>query len=98
MKAKFDEQLQALREAIQQLNEEQNSLAEGIGSENPYLQTFLKYGVMEELDRSAVVDLVDTIYVHEGGEVDIIFKFRDQHKLIMEFIEINNQKAKIRGA
>jgi DNA invertase Pin-like site-specific DNA recombinase len=85
LKAKYDEQVEALEKTVETLKKEQQILSGGIRSENPYLQTFLRYGAMEELDRSAVVDLVDTVYVHEGGEVEIKFHFRDPHKRILDF-------------
>ena len=94
MKSKYDEQVAALEKTIETLKKEQQMMSEGISSENPYLQTFLSYGAMKELDRSAVVDLVDTVFVHEGGEVEIKFNFRDQHKLIMDFIESNTAEEK----
>ncbi len=94
LKAKYDEQVAALEKTIETLKKEQQMMSEGISSENPYLQTFLSYGAMKELDRSAVVDLVDTVFVHEGGEVEIKFNFRDQHKLIMDFIESNTAEER----
>jgi DNA invertase Pin-like site-specific DNA recombinase len=98
LKAKYDEQAEALEKTIEILKKEQQILSEGIRSENSYLQTFLRYGAMKELDRSAVVDLVDTVYVHEGGEVEIKFNFQDQHKRIMEFIESNSTEERQRWA
>ena len=92
LKAKYEEQAEVLEKAIAALREEQRVIAEGIRADNPYLQTFLKHQDVKELDRSIVVDLVDTIYVYEGGEVEIAFNFRDQHKLIMDFIESNQQQ------
>ena len=92
LKAKYEEQAEALENAIAALREEQRVIAEGIRTDNPYLQTFLKHQNVKELDRSIVVDLVDTVYVHEGCEVEIAFNFRDQHKLIMDFIESNQQQ------
>jgi len=95
LKAKYEEQVEALENAIAALREEQRVIAEGIRADNPYLKTFLKHQDVKELDRSIVVDLVDTIYVHEGGEVEIAFNFRDQHKLIMDFIESNQQELRL---
>ena len=95
LKAKYDEQVENLKKTIQALIKEQQLIADGVNGENPYLQTFVKYQSMKSLDRSAVVDLVDTIYVHEGGEVEIVFNFRDQHKLILEFIENNTSELRL---
>jgi len=33
--------------------------------------------------------LVDTIYIHEGNEITIKFKFADQYQRIVDFIEDN---------
>jgi len=33
---------------------------------------------------------VNTIYVHEGGELTIEFNFADQHRHVMEYIENNH--------
>ncbi len=89
LKSKYDEQVKSLKSTITSLKEEQKTMAEGISCDNPYLQTFLKYQCIKELNRSAVVDLVDVIYVHQGGQIDILFNFQDQHKLIMSFMENN---------
>lgn len=95
LKARYDEQMSTLENTIEALRKERQVMSEGISGENPYLQTFLKHQDMRKLDRSAVVDLVDTVYVHEGGEVEIVFNFRDQHKLIMDFIESNTHELRL---
>ena len=36
-----------------------------------------------------MVDLIDVIYIHADKGVEIHFKFQDQHKRLMEFIDNN---------
>lgn len=95
LKTKYEEQAKSLKNTIACLKEEQRVISEGISAENPYLQSFLKRQSVTTLDRSAVVDLIDTIYVHEGGEVEIVFNFQDQHRLILDFIESNTQELQL---
>ena len=56
--------------------------------------------MIKELDRNIVVDLIDAIYIHADKGVEIHFKFQDQHKRLMEFIDNNlaaTRRAKIKA-
>ena len=33
--------------------------------------------------------LVEEIFVHEGGDVEIVFKFKDAYQQALEYIELN---------
>jgi hypothetical protein len=91
MKVKFEEQAQQLQETIAHIRNECDTIAQGITTEDPYLTAFLKYRNIQSLSRGLLVELVNVIYVHENGELDIEFNFADQHRRIVEFIE-DNQK------
>jgi len=49
-----------------------------------------KFRNITTLERGILVELVNTIYVHEGGELTIEFNFADQHRRVMEYIENNH--------
>lgn len=66
-----------------------------VGSDNPYLTTFLKHENVKSLDRGLLVELIDTIYVHDNNEITIQFNFADQHKRIVEFIENNEHNLEL---
>lgn len=100
MKGKFEEQAEHLREVIDNLKKERKDYSKGVTADDPYLTTFLKYRNIQKLERSILVDLVEMIYVHADKGIDIQFKFADQHKRIMEYIESNLaeiNRAKIRA-
>lgn len=67
----------------------------GVDTDDPYLTTFLKHKNISHLERGILVELVDTIYVHEGGELTIQFNFADQHRRILEYIESNRRELKV---
>jgi hypothetical protein len=90
MKTSFDEKADALRAAVENIKDEINTLAKGVNADTPYLTTFLKYKNITELNRGIVVELIDTLYVHEDGQITIEFLFDDELKRVLDFIE-NNQ-------
>lgn len=90
MKQDFEEKSLHLKQVIANLQEESQIMANGVSSEDPYLTSFLKYRNIENLERGIVVELVKQILVHEDGSITIDFKFADQHRRIVEFIENNS--------
>ena len=97
MKVNFEEQAEQLKGTIEHIKGECDTIAQGITAEDPYLTAFLKYGNIQTLSRGLLVDLVNVIYVHEGGEIEIEFKFEDQYRRIVEFIENNQNEIYIIG-
>lgn len=92
MKSKYELQADQFRQVIQNITEECNVMAQGITTDDPYLMTFLKYRNITSLERSILVDLVNNIYVYEGGAIGIEFSFSDQHQRILEYIENNRSE------
>ena len=48
---------------------------------------------MDALERELVIELIDRITVHEGGEIDICFKFPDELRRAREFMAENKQRT-----
>ena len=78
MKAKYDEQARQIAEVIDNLENELHQSAKSVDSENNALALFLKYKNIQQLDRALLVELVDTIYVHENKEVSLVFRFESE--------------------
>ena len=95
MKEKFEVQIEQLQEVIANLKAEKEALAMGVNTDEPYLTTFLKHKNISHLERGILVELVNTIYVHEGGELTIEFNFADQHRRILEYIESNRRELEL---
>ena len=89
MKEKFETQAEQLKVTIEHIKEEIEVMGEGITSDNPYLTTFLKHKNIQTLTQGILSELVKDIFVHEGGEITIVFKFEDQFRRIVDFIENN---------
>ena len=97
LKAQTEEQIDRLQETIAKLEDERKTMALGVSKEDPYLTTFLKYRNIQSLSRGLLVDLVNVIYVHEDGSIDIEFNFADQYRRIIEFIENNKNGLYVTG-
>lgn len=97
MKVKLEEQVSLLRETVSHIESECSVMEKGIGNEDPYLTTFLKYRNIQSLSRSLLVELVNVVYVHDDGSVEIQFNFADQYRRIVEFIENNRNDLYVIG-
>jgi DNA invertase Pin-like site-specific DNA recombinase len=95
MKASFDEKAAALRAAVDNIKDEINTLARGVNADDPYLTTFLKHRNITGLNRGIVVELINTVYVHEDGQITIEFAFDDELKRVLDFIENNKNDLEV---
>jgi len=95
MKVSFDEKADALRTAVENIKDEINTLAKGVNADDPFLTAFLKYKNITELNRGIVVELINTVYVHEDGQITIEFAFDDELKRVLDFIENNKNDLTI---
>lgn len=93
MKAKFEAQIELATCAIINLAEEQRRMNTGANAENALFAQFRKLRNVQQLDRGILVELVDTIYVHENKEVTIQFRFADELERILTFAEQNRPEA-----
>ncbi len=91
MRASFDEKADRLRETIRSIKDEIATMEKGVSSDDACLIAFKQHQNIEKLDRAIVVELIDAIYVHEGGQITIDFAFADEFKRVADFIE-NNQR------
>ncbi len=87
MKKSFDEKERKLKQDIISLQEENQKAAAQVTPQNPYFDAFRKYGNITVIDRGIVTELINTIHIHEGGDITIDWNFADQHKRILEQLE-----------
>lgn len=90
MKSRFEIKAEEIRRIISNIETEIQSSSKGVGDNDPYLKTFLKYKNIKELNRGILIELIDAIYIHENNEITIQFKFADQYKRLKEFIKDNH--------
>ena len=93
MGADYEQQIETAMAVIDSLKAERDKLENGIDEENPFLTAFKKYENIDKLTREILIELVDYIKVYEGGDISIKFKFADELRRIMEYVEINRDSC-----
>lgn len=87
-----EEKLESIRNTLQKIYAEQQQLDNGIRATDNYFKHFLKYKNIEELNKLLLVELIDKIYINVDKTVHIDFKYNDQYKLIIDYINENHDE------
>lgn len=91
-KQKYENDIERLKQNIERLeNERQKNENQSINS-NEWIEKFKKQKGITKLSRDIMMELIDCIYVKENGDITIKFKFEDEFKRCLEYIE-NNRKV-----
>lgn len=87
LKAKIGEQLEQIEIAIANIKEEISKYQSAPVSENKFISSFLRYRNIQVLTREVIVELIEMIYVHEGGTITIQFKYQDEYRRLLDLID-----------
>ena len=93
LKAQFEQQQAKLDTHLAALQTRINEVQNGVDETNSFLSQFVKYRSLQALTREAVVELIDMIYVHEGGRITIKFKFSDAYAAAKDYIGKHGKTA-----
>ena len=96
LKERLNEKLALLDEKIAALNKSAEQFQSGITDENDFVSHFKKYGNIECLTRPLLTELVQEILVHEGGDIEVVFKFKDAYLQAVEYIELNKHLIELK--
>lgn len=92
LKEGIGERIKTLDDKIAELQNSLENYANGVSRENDFIYHFKQYGRIEKLTRPILTELVDTILVHENGNITINFKFKDAYEQLVEYIDETKQK------
>jgi hypothetical protein len=91
LKMRYEEKEEILNSAIESLKEEQQRIGQGFDGNSELFTEFFKHRNIQKLERNVLVELVDTIYVHQDKEITIDFRFADELERILKFVETSEQ-------
>lgn len=90
----YDEKISAVEKNIADLRESIEKMLKSDKDRFSWIDEFIKYGNITEINRNIVVTFIDRIIVHEGNKVEIIFTHRDEYESAISFIENSYEVAK----
>ncbi len=92
----YTNSINRIQENIQNI---QNELAKfNKNDENAiWIDKFTKYRNITELSKEVVDELIEDIYVHEGKEITIKFKYEDEYQRAIEYIKRNENLTLLRN-
>ena len=93
LKTQFEQRQAGLDGRIAAVQARIDEVQNGVDETNSFLTQFVQYRSLQKLTREAVVELIDMIYVHEGGGITIQFKFSDAYAAAKEYIRDHGQTA-----
>ncbi len=94
-KQKYEKDIQRLNQNIERLQNEKQNYESQILSRNEWIEKFKKQKGIAELSRDIIIELIDCIYVKENGNIKIKFKFEDEFKRYLEYIENNKNELNL---
>ncbi len=91
MKQRYTEDIERMQDEVLTLREEIKKQSDIKNfRRNNFVESFKKHQNIEYLTREVLLELVDTIYVHEGKKITIKFRFRDELQRCRELLELND--------
>lgn len=85
-KQKYELDLDRIKENIENLEVELQDQDEIKEIQNEWMKSFKENKNITKLSREIVVEMIDYIYIYENGEITIKFKFEDEFKKILDYI------------
>lgn len=87
MKQEFENRRRAALDSIAQIKIEIETLASRNGKHHEWIESFIANKGIEKLERNVVVELIDYIRIYEDKRIEIIFRYADNYKEILNQIK-----------
>lgn len=76
-----------IKSAIQRWNDKLTEVLENRGDRNRWINHFLQYSEMEEIDRSVITRLIQSVTINADKSIEIRFNYQDEYQKSMEFFK-----------
>ena len=73
------------------MNNLYNESIKELKKDNYWIEHFKRNKKIKTLSREMIYELIDCIYVHEGGNITIKFKYQDEFESAIEFIKLKEE-------
>ena len=92
-KQKYEKNIEKLNNNIVNLQKEKEKIEKQNNIENDWIERFKKQKKLTELSRDIIVELINSIYIHDNGDIIIEFKFKDEFKQYLNYIKNNKNNS-----
>ena len=82
----YDERIGTLEKEIEALKNIYIDKMNELKKDDYWIEHFKRNKNLKSLSKEVINEIVDTIYVHEDGNVTIKFKYQDEYEKSLEFI------------
>lgn len=89
LKEKYENACICAKSAIEKTEKEINAYNSGADGANEFITAFKKYKKLQTLTREIVAELIENIYIREGGEVELHLKCKDAYLSASEYFDKN---------
>lgn len=86
-KQEYSAKAEDIKRAIEDWNGKLTEVLENRGERNRWLNHFLRFAEMEEIDRSAVSRLIQSIKISADKQIEVRFNYQDEYRKAAAFIE-----------
>ena len=87
----YNEKIKNLEKELTSLNNLYNESIKELKKDNYWIEHFKRNKKIKTLSREMIYELIDCIYVHEGGNITIKFKYQDEFESAIEFIKLKEE-------
>ena len=94
-KNSYEREIVKCNDNLEYLQEEKEKYKEQMEGHNEWIERFKAKQNITELTRDVITEFIDCIYVHEGGDITVKFKFQDEYERALEYIKENEQLLKV---
>ncbi len=85
-KQEYSAKAEDIKTAIQSWNDKLAEVVENRGDRTRWINHFTQFSEMENIDRSAVARLIQSIIINADKSIEIRFNYQDEYQKAMEFI------------
>lgn len=94
-KSSYENDIIKCDENLAYLQEEKEKYREQLDGDNEWITKFKEKQNITEVTREVITEFIDCIYVHEGGDITVKFKFQDEYERAVEYIRENQELLKV---
>ena len=96
--SEYEDDIKKLQDNIEELNKKSTLYNQDKKEDNKWIEVFRKNQDITKLTREILSELINVIYIHEGENITIEFKYENEYKQALKFLKENKEYIeKIKG-